>query len=140
MAFYCSVQWILVKGASFHQRLGFFRQSDRHKIYVYVNNTNIIRDWSGSPGTVTFRETVGPTSSSELVHSFRNFLQLTWVCHLPLSSLTWPLMDRRWTNQLLSRDIIWIAVALLTGHYVMGKYAESVRLHLTTSAGSVDLS
>ena len=35
---------------------------------------------------LTFRETVGRTNYTELVHSFRNPLQLNWVCHLPLWS------------------------------------------------------
>ena len=44
--------------------------------------------------------------------------------------LNWPLMDRRRTNQLLSlgRDVISKTVAVVTGHCVMGRHAERMRL------------
>ena len=66
---------------------------------------------------------------------------LSWVneesCSIP--KLSWPLMDKRRTNQLLdlSLDLILTTVAVLTGHCVMGRHAERMRL-LTTIAADAD--
>ena len=50
--------------------------------------------------------------------------------------LTWPLMNRRHTNQLLSLDcdVISTTVVVLTAHCVIGRHAVRIKLHLTTSA------
>ena len=59
-------------------------------------------------------DTVMFCKTASLLHSFRNLLQSTWVCHLlrdanlswdneescSTTRLTWPSLDRRWTNQL----------------------------------------
>ena len=103
---------------------------------------------------MTFRESVGWTSWSELAHFFRNPLQSTREFCLPRSiernfswganlscineescytaGLTSPSMDKMRTNHLLGldRNIISITVAMLTGHCVMGRHTERMRLPL----------
>ena len=46
--------------------------------------------------------------------------------------ISWPLMDKRLTNQLLGlgRDVISTSVAMLTGRCVMGRHSERMRLPL----------
>ena len=46
------------------------------------------------------------------------------------SRFTWPLMDRRYTNQLpgLDCDIISNTAAMFTGHCLVGRHAERMRL------------
>ena len=48
----------------------------------------------------------------------------------PTARFTWFLMNRRRTNQLLGfdRDVVLNTMAMLTGHFVMGRYAERMRL------------
>ena len=62
---------------------------------------------------------------------FRN-VKLSWINEESCSTarLTWFLMDRRRTNQLLGlgRDVISTTMAVLTGHLVMGRLAERMRL------------
>ena len=57
---------------------------------------------------------------------------LSWVNEesCTIARCIWPLMDKRRTNQLLglSRDIISITMGVLTGHCVMGRHAERMRL------------
>lgn len=75
-----------------------------------------------------------PLASVKLAITRKFFLDanLSWVNEESCSTarLTWPLMDRRRTNQLLGlgRGIISITVAMLTGHCVMGRHAERMRL------------
>ena len=45
-------------------------------ILTYFLGALLVSHWCGSSGTVTFEETVGPTSSPELMCSFRNPLPL----------------------------------------------------------------
>ena len=62
---------------------------------------------------------------------FRDF-NLYWVNveSCSVARLTWPLMDRRRTNQLLglNRDIISSKVAMCTGHCIRDRHAERMRL------------
>ena len=54
--------------------------------------------------------------------------------------LPWPLMDRRCTHQLLGLDrvIISTLVTMLTGHCVMDRHAERMRVDLKASAVNAD--
>ena len=84
-----------------------------------------------------------------------SLLRLNWICHLPLTQLaiawkffwdanlcwvnkqsystarlTWTLIDRRRTNQLLGldRDVILTTMGMLTDHCIMCRHAEKIRI------------
>ena len=75
-----------------------------------------------------------PLASFKLATAWKFFLDanLSWVNEESCSTarLTWPLMDRRCTNQLLGLDCDFISttVAMLTGYCVMGRHGESMQL------------
>ena len=81
------------------------------------------------------RETVELTHLPELAFSFWKPLQLSQACDIPWSRHTWPLVDRRYTNQLLDLGcyVISTTVPVLTGHCVMGRHAERMILPLCDS-------
>ena len=63
-----------------------------------------------------------------IVRKFFRDAYLSWVNmeSCPIARFTWPLMDRRCTNQLirLRSDIISTTAALLTGYCLMGRHSE----------------
>ena len=116
-----ALQWFTGLGNFFSHKLAAIKS-----LSDFVNNSRIVRECRLFLGPLSGRfsespvwETVGPTSSPQLGHSFRNRLQLNWLCHSPRSNwllcgnLAWPLIDRRHTSQLLAldRDIVLNTVA-----------------------------
>ena len=67
-----------------------------------------------------------------IVRRFSRDANLSWINEVSCSTagITWPLMDRRRTNQLFGfgRNIISITVTMLTNHCVVGRHAERMRL------------
>ena len=120
------------------------RECRRYLNFLSGRFTSVSLVWVTGKGNIS-------TSSSELVRSFRNSLQLNWVCHFPRSSCTscgnffrtpsyfWsirsfaPSQDlpgQLPTNQLhgLGSDVISTTMGVLTGHCAMGSHVERMRL------------
>ena len=110
MAIYRAAQWILVNEASLPRASVF---SDKQASSIELGK---------------------PLSSMKLAIARKFFrdANLFWINKESCSTaiITWPLMDRRHTNQLLNfgTDVISTTVAMLTGYCVMGRHAERMML------------
>ena len=106
---------------------------------TFLQSASPVPNWCASPGAVTYRETVGPTNSPGLAHSFWNPLRLNWVFQLPRSSWSWRENSFRtnlswitdspgtgWIESVPSNYLT--TVAMLTGHCIMGRHAERMSL------------